>query len=94
MRGRSWALFGVSAGTPHWPYREPSGLCRVTRVISMAQETPQHIAHLRQVTAELDRLELRLAAGVRCGRKCVERLMRSAGLRGVYRRRRCCGLSS
>ncbi len=32
--------------------------------------------------------ELRLAAGVRCGRKRVERLMRSAGLQGVYRRRR------
>jgi putative transposase len=32
--------------------------------------------------------ELRLAAGVRCGRKRVERLMREAGLQGVYRRRR------
>jgi putative transposase len=32
--------------------------------------------------------ELRLAAGVRCGRKRVERLMRAAGLQGVYRRRR------
>lgn len=32
--------------------------------------------------------ELRLAAGVRCGRKRVERLMRDAGLQGVYRRRR------
>ncbi|MBM0226064.1 MULTISPECIES: DDE-type integrase/transposase/recombinase [Micromonospora] len=32
--------------------------------------------------------ELRLAAGVRCGRKRVERLMRHAGLQGVYRRRR------
>ncbi|MBM0229167.1 IS3 family transposase [Micromonospora sicca] len=32
--------------------------------------------------------ELRLAAGVRCGRKRVERLMRVHGLQGVYRRRR------
>jgi putative transposase len=32
--------------------------------------------------------ELRLAAGVRCGRKRVARLMREAGLCGVYRRRR------
>jgi hypothetical protein len=32
--------------------------------------------------------ELRLGAGVRCGRKRVERLMRAAGLQGVYRRRR------
>ena len=32
--------------------------------------------------------ELRLAAGVRCGRKRVERLMRAAGLQGVFRRRR------
>ncbi len=32
--------------------------------------------------------ELRLAAGVRCGRKRVQRLMRAAGLQGVYRRRR------
>ena len=32
--------------------------------------------------------ELRLAAGVRCGRKRVERLMRTHGLQGVYRRRR------
>jgi putative transposase len=31
--------------------------------------------------------ELRLAAGVRCGRKRVERLMRANGLQGVYRRR-------
>ncbi|MGH9025164.1 MAG: IS3 family transposase [Acidimicrobiia bacterium] len=32
--------------------------------------------------------ELRLGAGVRVGRKRVERLMRQAGLEGVYRRRR------
>lgn len=32
--------------------------------------------------------ELRLAAGVRCSRKRVERLMRHSGLQGVYRRRR------
>jgi putative transposase len=32
--------------------------------------------------------ELRLAAGVRCGRKRVARLMRADGLQGVYRRRR------
>jgi putative transposase len=32
--------------------------------------------------------ELRLAAGVRCGRKRVARLMRTGGLEGVYRRRR------
>jgi putative transposase len=32
--------------------------------------------------------ELRLAAGVRCGRKRVARLMRADGLEGVYRRRR------
>jgi hypothetical protein len=32
--------------------------------------------------------ELRLGQGLRCGRKRVERLMRSAGLQGIYRRRR------
>src|SRR5581483_7091203 len=32
--------------------------------------------------------ELRLAAGVRCGRKRVARLMRAEGLQGIYRRRR------
>lgn len=32
--------------------------------------------------------ELRLAAGVRCGRKRVARLMRAQGLHGVYRRRK------
>jgi len=32
--------------------------------------------------------ELRLAAGVRCGRKRVARLMRADGLEGFYRRRR------
>jgi hypothetical protein len=32
--------------------------------------------------------ELRLAAGVRCGRKRVTRHMRDAGVHGVYRRRR------
>lgn len=32
--------------------------------------------------------ELRLAAGVRCGRKRVARLMRADGLQGVYRPRR------
>jgi putative transposase len=31
--------------------------------------------------------ELRHGAGVRCGRKRVERLMRTAGLQGIYRRR-------
>ena len=31
--------------------------------------------------------ELRLGQGVRCGRKRVARLMRSAGLHGIYRRR-------
>ena len=32
--------------------------------------------------------ELRLGEGVRCGRKRVERLMRQAGVQGIYRRRR------
>ena len=32
--------------------------------------------------------ELRLGEGVRCGRKRVERLMRQAGIAGIYRRRR------
>ena len=32
--------------------------------------------------------ELRLGVGVRCGRKRVERLMRQAGIAGIYRRRR------
>ena len=32
--------------------------------------------------------ELRLGAGIRVGRKRVERLMRRAGIEGVYRRRR------
>jgi putative transposase len=32
--------------------------------------------------------ELRLGEGIRIGRKRVERLMRNAGLEGVYRRRR------
>jgi putative transposase len=31
--------------------------------------------------------ELRLAAGIRCGRKRAERPMRAHGLQGVYRRR-------
>jgi hypothetical protein len=31
---------------------------------------------------------LRLGEGVRCGRKRVERLMRQAGIAGIYRRRR------
>jgi putative transposase len=32
--------------------------------------------------------ELRLGEGVRCGRTRVERLMRQAGVQGIYRRRR------
>jgi putative transposase len=32
--------------------------------------------------------ELRLGAGIRCSRKRVERLMRQAGIQGIYRRRR------
>ena len=32
--------------------------------------------------------ELRLGENVRCGRKRVERLMRQAGIAGIYRRRR------
>ncbi|WP_083816765.1 IS3 family transposase [Thermaerobacter marianensis] len=31
--------------------------------------------------------ELRLVHGIRCGRKRIDRLMRSMGLTGVYRRR-------
>ena len=31
--------------------------------------------------------ELRLGEGVRCGRKRVERLMRQAGIAGIYRRK-------
>jgi putative transposase len=48
------------------------------------------IHQMSRGTCEAPRVhaELRLATDVRCGRKRVERLMRDAGLHGVYRRRR------
>src|SRR4051794_15054065 len=47
-----------------------------------------HRASRRSYGSPRVHAELRLAEGVRCSRKRVERLMRQAGVAGIYRRRR------
>jgi putative transposase len=53
-----------------------------------AQITAIHQASRGSYGSPRVHAELRLGAGVQCGRKRVERLMRAAGLAGIYRRRR------
>jgi putative transposase len=81
-------VLGISAsGFYEWRGRGPSARQRsdeqLTAMIARIHERSRGSYGSPRVHAEL-----RLGVGVRCGRKRVERLMRSAGLQGIYRRRR------
>jgi putative transposase len=81
-------VLGVSrAGFHEWRRRGPSRRAMADEALT------QRIRDIHQMSrgaygAPRVHAELRLAAGVRCGRKRVARLMRADGLEGVYRRRR------
>ena len=80
-------VLGVSpSGFYDWRTRPPSA-----RAVSDGEltETIQAIHTASRGTYGSPRVhaELRLGMGVRCGRKRVERLMRTAGLCGVHRRK-------
>jgi putative transposase len=81
-------VLGVSvSGFYEWRSREPSRRQvadeRLTAMIAQIHERSRGSYGSPRVHAEL-----RLGLDVRCGRKRVERLMRHAGLQGIYRRRR------
>lgn len=81
-------LLGVSSsGYYEWRSR-PSSPRQVAD--EALRVTIRQIHHMSRGTYGSPRVhaELRLAAGVRCGRKRVARLMREDELHGVYRRRR------
>jgi putative transposase len=80
-------VLGVSAsGFYEWRSRGPSARQfadeRLTAAIAEIHERSRGCYWSPRVHAEP-----RLGAGVRCGRKRVERLMRRAGLAGIYRRK-------
>jgi putative transposase len=80
-------VLGVSAsGFYEWRGRPPSARQRadeqLTAMIRQIHEQSRGSYGSPRVHADL-----RLGLDVRCGRKRVERLMRSAGLHGIYRRR-------
>jgi putative transposase len=81
-------LLGVStSGYYEWRSRPASERNRCDEALTA---TIRAIHQMSRGTYGAPRVhaELRLAAGVRCGRKRVARLMRADGLEGVYRRRR------
>jgi len=81
-------LLGVSPSSYYaWRNRKPSARrCRdleLLELIRLIHENTGGIYGAPRIWAEL-----RIAHGIRCGRKRVARLMREAGLCGVYPRRR------
>lgn len=82
------AVLGVSeSGFHDWRRRAPSPrACRDAELV----ETIREIHTMSRGTYGSPRVwaELRLGAGIRVGRKRVERLMRTQGLEGVSRRRK------
>jgi transposase InsO family protein len=81
-------VLGISASGFHeWRGRRPSPRQvadeQLTAMIIQIHERSRGSYGSPRVHAEL-----RLGLDVRCGRKRVERLMRSAGLQGIYRRLR------
>ncbi len=81
-------LLGVSAsGYYEWRGRPASPRQRGDEALT---QTIRAIHQMSRGTYGSPRVhaELRLATGVRCGRKRVARLMRADGIAGVYRRRR------
>jgi len=80
-------VLGVSAsGFYEWRGRKPSA-----RQVADEQLTAAigviHAASRGSYGSPRVHAELRLGQDLRCGRKRVERLMRTAGLQGIYRRR-------
>ena len=75
-----------TAGYYEWRERAPLGPRRRRQALS-EQIVEIHAMSRGSYGAPRVHAELRLGQGVRCGRKRVARLMRSAGLHGIYRRR-------
>ena len=75
-----------TAGYYEWRERAPSARAVADQALS-EQIVEIHAMSRGSYGASRVHAELRLGQGVRCGRKRVARLMRSAGLHGIYRRR-------
>ena len=75
-----------TAGYYEWRERAPSARAVADQALS-EQIVEIHAMSRGSYGAPRVHAELRLGRGVRCGRKRVARLMRSAGLHGIYRRR-------
>ena len=75
-----------SSGYYEWRGRAPS-LRAVADQTLRAQIVQIHHESRGSYGVPRVHAELRLGCGVRCGRKRVARLMRSAGLQGIYKRR-------
>ena len=83
----AWRVLAVStAGYYEWRERAPSARAVADQALS-EQIVEIHAMSRGSYGAPRVHAELRLGQGVRCGRKRVARLMRSAGLHGIYRRR-------
>jgi putative transposase len=80
-------VLGVSAsGFYEWRSRRPSARQLADEQLT-AKITAIHQASRGSYGSPRVHAELRLGQDLRCGRKRVERLMRQAGLAGIYRRR-------
>ena len=75
-----------SSGYYEWRGRAPSLRAVADQTLS-AQIVQIHHESRGSYGVPRVHAELRLGCGVRCGRKRVARLMRSAGLQGIYKRR-------
>ncbi len=75
-----------SSGYYEWRGRAPSLRAVADQTLS-AQIIQIHHESRGSYGVSRVHAELRLGCGVRCGRKRVARLMRSAGLQGIYKRR-------
>ena len=73
-----------TAGYYEWRERAPSARAVADQALS-EQIVEIHAMSRGSYGAPRVHTELRLGRGVRCGRKRVARLMRSAGLHGIYR---------
>ena len=81
-------VLGVSRSGFHaWARREPSARALADRALT-GRIAEIHVGSLKTYGAPRVHAELRLADGVRVGRKRVERLMRDAGLSGQVKLRR------
>lgn len=78
-----------TSGYYEWKQRGESARARADRELT-ATITEVHIASRGTYGAPRVHAELRLGQRIRVGRERVARLMRSAGLAGIFRRRRGC----